>query len=134
MQCSATDRPSAWVGRSVASVCLSVCLSVSPSRRYTGNLSFSRVDQVFVRFSCALGVLNDYALYKSTHSLTHLLTPARWNFAGVQGRQKVEGFLGRCTWAGFVPDIYSLKFYCRRTACVEQFTGYYKTDHQLRTV
>ena len=26
------------------------------------------------------------------------------------------------------------KFCCRRTACVEQFTGYYKTDHQLRTV
>ena len=28
------------------------------------------------------------------------------------------------------------KLRCRRTACVEQFTGYYrpKTDHQLRTV
>jgi len=26
------------------------------------------------------------------------------------------------------------KFFCLRTACVEQFTGYYKTDHQLQTV
>ena len=26
------------------------------------------------------------------------------------------------------------KFCCCRTACVEQFTGYYKTDHQLWTV
>ena len=26
------------------------------------------------------------------------------------------------------------KLRCRRTARVEQFTGYYKTDHQLRTV
>jgi len=26
------------------------------------------------------------------------------------------------------------KFCCRRTARVEQFTGYYQTDHQLRTV
>jgi len=26
------------------------------------------------------------------------------------------------------------KFRCRRTACVEQFTGCYKTDHQLPTV
>ena len=26
------------------------------------------------------------------------------------------------------------KFRCRRTACMEQFTGYYKTDHQLSTV
>ena len=26
------------------------------------------------------------------------------------------------------------KFCCRRTARVEQFTGCYKTDHQLRTV
>ena len=26
------------------------------------------------------------------------------------------------------------KFCCRRTACVEQFTAYYKTDHQLQTV
>ena len=25
------------------------------------------------------------------------------------------------------------KFCCRRTACVEQFTGYHKTDHQLPT-
>ena len=28
----------------------------------------------------------------------------------------------------------NLKFRCRRTACVEQFTGCCKTDHQLRTV
>ena len=31
--------------------------------------------------SSALGVLNDYALYKSTHSLTHSLTIMRLNLA-----------------------------------------------------
>ena len=68
-----------------------------------------------------------------THSLIYSLLRGG-TLPESKGRQKVEGFLGRSTWAGFVPDIYSLKFYCRRTACVQQFTGYYKTDHQLRTV
>ena len=44
---------------------------------YTGSLSFSRVGKVFVCFSCLLG------------------------FAGVQDRQKVEGFPRQSTRAGF---------------------------------
>jgi len=59
-----------------------VCANSSPRswfvwHSYTGSLSFRRL----ARFMYA--------------------SPAWWGFAGVQHRQKLEGFLRRSTWAGF---------------------------------
>jgi len=45
------------------------------SARYSQGVYLKRTCSRVTSASSALGVLNDYALYKSTHSLTHSLTP-----------------------------------------------------------
>ena len=46
-------------------------------------------------YTCALGVLNDYVLYKSTHSLTCLCDSSKercigWGLGSIQGRGNLQ--------------------------------------------
>ena len=69
-----------------------------------------------------------------THTHTHARTHARTHAHTHTHTLSLSLSLCRTRCSTHTYHSRRQKFCCRRTARVEQFTGYYKTDHQLRTV